>query len=81
LRTRGATRQRLRDWFYYGARRGSADRLRSLARPGQIVTVIGDAAQAGKSKQAIASAFEVALLAGRDGANVARSTQSEKPAA
>jgi 2,4-dienoyl-CoA reductase-like NADH-dependent reductase (Old Yellow Enzyme family) len=53
---------RLRDWFYYRARRATADRFRHLARPGQAVTVIGDAARAGKSKQAIASAFEAALL-------------------
>jgi len=33
-----------------------------LALPGQKVQVIGDAVQAGKSKQAIASAFEAALL-------------------
>jgi dimethylglycine catabolism A len=52
----------LRDWFYYRARHGTAARLKSLARPGQIVTVIGDAAHAGKSKQAISSAFEAALL-------------------
>ncbi|MGB6537839.1 MAG: hypothetical protein WBF58_17960 [Xanthobacteraceae bacterium] len=53
---------KLRDWFYYRARRGTAERFKALARPGQIVTVIGDAARAGKSKQAIASAFEAALL-------------------
>jgi 2,4-dienoyl-CoA reductase-like NADH-dependent reductase (Old Yellow Enzyme family) len=53
---------KLRDWFYYRARRATADRVRHLARPGQTVTVIGDAARAGKSKQAIASAFEAALL-------------------
>ncbi len=52
----------LRDWFYYRARRGTADRFTALARPGQKVMVIGDAVQAGKSKQAIASAFEAALL-------------------
>ncbi len=52
----------LRDWFYYRARRGTAHRFKQLARSGQIVTVIGDAVQAGKSKQAIASAFEAALL-------------------
>jgi hypothetical protein len=51
----------LRDWFYYKARRGTAARYVYLARPGQTVTVIGDAAHAGKSKQAIASAFEAAL--------------------
>jgi len=53
---------KLRDWFYYRARRSSGDALKSLAQPGQIVTVIGDAVRAGKSKQAIASAFEAALL-------------------
>jgi adenine/guanine phosphoribosyltransferase-like PRPP-binding protein len=56
----------LRQWFYYQARRGSAARLRHLARPGQRVIVIGDAARAGKSKEAIASAFDAALL-GRGG--------------
>ena len=45
--------------------RAKADRRptsRWLAKPGQIVTVIGDAAKPGKSKEAIASAFEAALL-------------------
>ena len=51
-----------RDWFYYKARRGTAQAMKSLVRPGQAVTVIGDAVRAGKSKQAIASAFEAALL-------------------
>jgi dimethylglycine catabolism A len=53
---------KLRDWFYYRARRATGGDIRALARPGQTVTVIGDAARAGKSKQAIASAFEAALL-------------------
>ena len=52
----------LRDWFYYRARRGTSRRFERLARPGQIVTAIGDAVRAGKSKQAIASAFDAALL-------------------
>ncbi len=52
----------LRDWFYYSARRGTAARFKALTRPGQVVTVIGDAARAGKSKQAIAEAFEAALM-------------------
>jgi 2,4-dienoyl-CoA reductase-like NADH-dependent reductase (Old Yellow Enzyme family) len=52
----------LRDWFYYQARRGTAERFKRLARPGQTVVVIGDALRAGKSKPAIASAFEAALL-------------------
>jgi hypothetical protein len=52
----------LRNWFYYKARRGSAALFRHLARPGQRLIVIGDAAHAGKSKDAIASAFQAALL-------------------
>ena len=56
------TSDRLRNWFYYRARRGNGDAFTPLARPGQKVTVIGDAARAGKSKQAISSAFEAALL-------------------
>jgi hypothetical protein len=58
----------VRNWFYYKARRGSASRLRDLIRPGQRVIVIGDAARAGKSKDAITSAFTAALLGshGRD---------------
>jgi threonine dehydrogenase-like Zn-dependent dehydrogenase len=54
----------VRNWFYYRARSGSAPRFRHLARPGQRVIVIGDAASAGKSKEAIASAFAAALLGG-----------------
>jgi dimethylglycine catabolism A len=52
----------LRNWFYYQARRGTAERFRHLARPGQEIVTIGDATRAGKSKDAIASAFEAALL-------------------
>jgi hypothetical protein len=52
----------LRQWFYYRGRQGTAGRIAPLARPGQAVTVIGDAAGAGKSKEAIAGAFEAALL-------------------
>jgi orotate phosphoribosyltransferase len=51
-----------RDWFYYKARVGTAERFRTLAKPGQTVIAIGDAVTAGKSKPAIASAFEAALL-------------------
>jgi dimethylglycine catabolism A len=54
----------VREWFYYKARRGTAARYVRLARPGQTVAVIGDAARAGKSKQAIASAFEAASRGG-----------------
>jgi 2,4-dienoyl-CoA reductase-like NADH-dependent reductase (Old Yellow Enzyme family) len=52
---------KLRDWFYYRARSATGRRFERLARTGQTVTVIGDAVAAGKSKQAIASAFEAAL--------------------
>ena len=51
-----------RNWFYERARRATGDDFRRLARPGQKVTVIGDAIRAGKSRPAIASAFEAALL-------------------
>jgi dimethylglycine catabolism A len=53
-----------RDWFYHRARRSTGDDFRRLAEPGQKVTVIGDAARAGKSQPAITSAFEAALLGG-----------------
>ncbi|MFL6798866.1 MAG: NAD(P)-binding protein [Xanthobacteraceae bacterium] len=53
---------RLRDWFYYTARRATAEDFRLLGKPGQSVVAIGDAVKAGKSKQAITSAFEAALL-------------------
>jgi 2,4-dienoyl-CoA reductase-like NADH-dependent reductase (Old Yellow Enzyme family) len=54
---------RFRDWFYYNGRRPTAERIKRLAKPGQAVIAIGDAVRPGKSKQAIASAFEAALLA------------------
>jgi hypothetical protein len=53
---------KLRDWFYYRGRRAGAGRVKRLTRPGQTTIVIGDAIKAGKSKQAISSAFEAALL-------------------
>jgi threonine dehydrogenase-like Zn-dependent dehydrogenase len=54
----------VRDWFYHRARKATGERFRALAKPGQTVVVIGDAAKPGKSKEAIASAFEAALLRG-----------------
>jgi 2,4-dienoyl-CoA reductase-like NADH-dependent reductase (Old Yellow Enzyme family) len=54
----------LRDWFYYRARTPTGARIGALAKPGQVVTVLGDAAKPGKSKEAIASAFEAALRSG-----------------
>jgi hypothetical protein len=55
-------RENIRDWLYHRARRPTAERFKALARPGQQVVVIGDAARPGKSRPAIASAFEAALL-------------------
>jgi 2,4-dienoyl-CoA reductase-like NADH-dependent reductase (Old Yellow Enzyme family) len=55
-------RASMRDWLYHRARLPTAERFRALARAGQKVVVIGDAARPGKSKPAIASAFEAALL-------------------
>jgi hypothetical protein len=55
-------RPALRDWFYFAARHGSDEDIRRLARPNQVVVIIGDARKAGKSKEAIASAFSAALL-------------------
>jgi 2,4-dienoyl-CoA reductase-like NADH-dependent reductase (Old Yellow Enzyme family) len=52
----------VRDWFYYKARERTAERFLRLARRGQAVVAVGDAATPGKSKTAIASAFEAALL-------------------
>jgi len=52
----------LREWFYYRGRRATGKSFDHLTRPGQSVMVIGDAVRAGKSKPAIASAFEAALL-------------------
>ncbi|MCX7311640.1 MAG: NAD(P)-binding protein [Alphaproteobacteria bacterium] len=56
------TSPKVRNWFYYSARKPTADDFTSLAKPGQIVMVIGDAKKPGKSKEAVASAFEAALL-------------------
>jgi dimethylglycine catabolism A len=63
--SRMMSNEKLRDWFYHRARRASAERFRKLIRRGQTVIAIGDAAKAGKSKAAIASAFEAALLGGQ----------------
>ena len=52
----------VRDWFYHRARKATGQALKVLAKPEQKVVVIGDALAAGKSRPAIASAFEAALL-------------------
>jgi dimethylglycine catabolism A len=58
--------ERVRNWLYYRARRATGPDVRRLARPGQQVTVIGDAVRAGKARDAIDGAFRAALL-GRGG--------------
>jgi 2,4-dienoyl-CoA reductase-like NADH-dependent reductase (Old Yellow Enzyme family) len=66
-------RPALRDWFYHRARRATAGRFLALARPDQTVAVIGDALKPGKSKAAIASAFDAALRGDRrDGKSLPR---------
>jgi len=55
--------ERLRNWFYYRARRATGGGYGAQARSGQKISVIGDAAQAGKGKEAIASAFRTAYFA------------------
>jgi 2,4-dienoyl-CoA reductase-like NADH-dependent reductase (Old Yellow Enzyme family) len=51
----------VRDWFYHRGRSATGAAFRRLVRAGQQITVIGDALSAGKSRPAIASAFEAAL--------------------
>jgi dimethylglycine catabolism A len=53
---------RFRDWFYYKARVGTASRFQKLGNGRPAVIAIGDAVRPGKSKDAIASAFEAALI-------------------
>ncbi len=40
------TAPKVRDWFYYRARKATGEHFAALAKPGQIVIVIGDAAKA-----------------------------------
>jgi 2,4-dienoyl-CoA reductase-like NADH-dependent reductase (Old Yellow Enzyme family) len=56
------SRPAFRDWFYHRAREATGEAFKALARPGQKVNEIGDALAAGKSRPAIASATEAALL-------------------
>jgi len=51
-----------RDWLYHGARQSTGEAARRVARPRQKIVLIGDALRPGKSRPAIASAFEAALL-------------------
>jgi dimethylglycine catabolism A len=51
-----------RNWLYHRARRGSGNANRSVVRATRKTVVIGDALKPGKSRPAIVSAFEAALL-------------------
>ena len=53
---------RVREWLYYGARCGTGPDVKQLAHPDQKVTIIGDAARAGKARDAVDGAFRAALL-------------------
>ena len=54
---------KLRRWFYYEARSGTRARFEQLLRPGQTITVLGDAKTPAKTRDAVASAFDAALRA------------------
>jgi 2,4-dienoyl-CoA reductase-like NADH-dependent reductase (Old Yellow Enzyme family) len=55
--------ERVRDWLYYRVRAGTGAAVaRRLHLHPDKVTVIGDAGRAGKAREAIAAAFEAALL-------------------
>lgn len=53
---------KFRDWFYHRARVATGDAFKALAKANQKIMVIGDARTPGKSRPAIESAFEAALL-------------------
>jgi 2,4-dienoyl-CoA reductase-like NADH-dependent reductase (Old Yellow Enzyme family) len=53
--------ERVRGWFYHRARRATGEAARARLKGVRSIEVIGDAASAGKSEQAIISAFEAAL--------------------
>jgi 2,4-dienoyl-CoA reductase-like NADH-dependent reductase (Old Yellow Enzyme family) len=51
----------VRDWFYYRGRVATGQALNRLNQECQKIIIIGDALKAGKSKEAIASAFDAAF--------------------
>lgn len=54
----------VRDYLYYKARQGTGEAIAAAVRRDQDVIVIGDAAKAGKSVDAIMAAFQAALIDG-----------------
>jgi 2,4-dienoyl-CoA reductase-like NADH-dependent reductase (Old Yellow Enzyme family) len=57
-----ASHSRIRDWFYYTARKSDADRLIAHIETSVPVWVIGDAKRPGKSQKAIEEAFDAAII-------------------
>jgi len=51
---------RLKNWFYYRARRSVLPKLGKL--DANRITIIGDAAAPGKTREAVESAFKAALF-------------------
>ncbi len=56
-----ACNDKLRNWFYYQARRATGRDVVARLRGAYSVEMIGDAVHAGKSEEAIASAFAAAF--------------------
>jgi NADPH-dependent 2,4-dienoyl-CoA reductase/sulfur reductase-like enzyme len=54
--------QGFRNWLYHKGRRSTGRANSGVIRPTQKAVVIGDALKAGKSRPAVSSAFEAALL-------------------
>jgi 2,4-dienoyl-CoA reductase-like NADH-dependent reductase (Old Yellow Enzyme family) len=61
LARRAFSSARVRDWFYYEARRSAVPNLGKLDR--DQVLVIGDAVRPGKTREAVESAFKAAFFA------------------
>jgi dimethylglycine catabolism A len=72
-------RPRVRSWFYYRARRGTAQQARAAVPAGPRLVVIGDAARAGTAREAVASAFRAALLGEEGGPGAQMSLPAAQP--
>jgi hypothetical protein len=54
---KSARNERLRNWFYYRARHASGKNVKARLQGSYTIETIGDAIRAGKSEDAISSAF------------------------
>ncbi len=70
----------VRTWFYERGRRPNGPICMGLVRPDQKLVIIGDAHRAGKSRPAIATAFEAALLDRHGVAAAAKAAAMVEPA-